>query len=150
MNLFSRFFLFICGVLIWAFALVGSAMIAAKGCSGAAFFVAALLSYLCGTIAAYFITQSGARIFASFTVWLNIIVSLTMLCLCWILLVSSLLTLPAPVPNVLALDAAIDWYIALATSLDIVLVYALGGGALLVTITLLSMLLRGRNSTAVE
>ena len=145
MNLFSRFFLFICGVLIWAFALVGSAMIAAKGCSGAAFFVAALL-----TIAAYFITQSGARIFASFTVWLNIIVSVTMLCLCWILLVSSLLTLPAPVPNVLALDAAIDWYIALATSLDIVLVYALGGGALLVTITLLSMLLRGRNSTAVE
>ncbi len=150
MDLFSRFLLFFCGVVIWAFAFVGSAMIAAKGCSVSGFFVAAVLSYLCGTIAAYFITQSGARIFASFTVWVNVLVSVTMLCLSSILLVSSLLTLPAPVPNYLAIDAAIDWYIALATSLDIVVAYALGGGALLVTITLLSMLLRGRNSTAVE
>ncbi len=150
MNLFSRFLLFICGVVIWSFAFVGSAMIAAKASSVSGFFVAALLSYLCGTIAAYFITQSGARIFATLTVWVNVLVSVTMLCLSWTLLVSPLLVLPAPVPNVLAIGAAIDWYLVLANSMDIVLAYALGGAALLVTIVFFVILMRGRNSTAVE
>lgn len=150
MNIFNRFIVFVCGIVIWSFAFVGSAMIAAKGAGFTGFIVAALISYICGTIAAYFITQTGARMIAALTVWVNIVVSVTMLGLSCILLVSALVALPPAVPNYFAFSAAVDWYIALATSLPMMMVYGLIAAASLVTVMLLVIMLKGRNAPVAQ